>query len=93
MVVAKIGGSIRPCTKRQKIISSTLADSAIISVGTLTTAIAVTITRLRPSTSATAPVNGAARATAKAVAVMVMLMAVAVTPNSCASEGSRACTE
>ncbi len=93
MVTAKIGGSSRPWTKRQKISSWRLPDSGSITPGTSSSTMAATMTRLRPSTSAIAPVNGAVAATASVLAVMIRLAAAAPTPNSCAISGNTACGE
>ena len=91
MVTAKIGGSSRPCTKRQKISWLSVGASAVMVAGMSSSAIAATITRLRPSTSDSAPVNGAVAATASVPAVMIRLASAAPTPNSRAIIGSTAC--
>jgi len=71
-VTAKIGGSTRPCTARQKTSACRLVESPTITVGTTSANIAATITRLRPSTSAAVPVNGAVSATASVLTVMMV---------------------
>ena len=91
MVTAKIGGSSRPWTKRQKISSLQARRQRHHLAGTSSSTMAATITRLRPSTSDSAPVNGAVAATASVPAVMIMLASAAPTPNSRAISGSTAC--
>ena len=92
-MTAKIGGSSRPCTKRQAISACTSPANDAPAIGTTTASIAAVMTRLRPSTSAIAPVNGAVNAMASALAVMIVLISAAPTPNSRASSGSSACGE
>ncbi len=92
-MTAKIGGSSRPCTTRQKISPDKLVDRPTINVGTVSANIAATITRLRPSTSATVPVKGAVAATASVLTVMMVETSAAVAPNSCDSKGRIDCGE
>ena len=81
MMTAKIGGSSRPCTKRQGDPAPvTSCASAAPAIGTTTASIAAVMTRLRPSASAIAPVNGAVSAIASALAVMIVLMVAALAP-------------
>ena len=72
MVTAKIGGSIMPCTARQKMSIGRFVARPTITVGMISANIAATITRLRPSTSAMAPVKGAVSATASVLTVMMV---------------------
>ena len=73
-MTAKIGGSNRPWTKRQKASCGTLAAKVMISIGTTTANMAAVIRRLRPATSASAPVNGAESAIAAVPAVINTLI-------------------
>ncbi len=92
-MTAKIGGSTRPCTARQKISADRLGDSPTITVGTTSTNMAATITRFRPSTSAIAPVNGAVTATASVDTVMMVETWAALAWNSPDSSGRIDCGE
>jgi hypothetical protein len=92
-VTAKIGGSNRPWTNRQKMSCGTLAAKVMISIGTTAANMAVVIRRLRPATSASAPVNGADNAIAAVPAVISALISPAPTLNSRANSGSSACGE
>ena len=78
-MTVKIGGSSRPCTKRQNAISGTLPMKVMISVGTATANIAALIRRFLPMTSASAPVNGAEIAMAAVPAVISELISPAPT--------------
>ena len=91
MVTAKIGGSISPCTARQKISADRLVAIPTIKVGITSRNIAATITRLRPSTSATVPVKGAVTATAKVLTVMMADISAALALNSRDSSGRIDC--
>src|SRR6476469_1131766 len=92
-MTAKIGGSTRPCTARQKIRPVRLLERATITVGMTSTNIAATITRLRPSTSATVPVKGAVSATASVLTVMMVEISAALAPNSFDNSGRIDCGE
>lgn len=92
-MTAKIGGSTRPCTARQKMSADRLVERPTITVGMTITNMAATITRLRPSTSATVPVKGAVSATASVLTVMMVEISAAPTPNSSDNRGKIDCGE
>ena len=92
-ITAKIGGSTRPCTARQKMIADRLVERPTMTVGMTSTNIATTMTRLRPSTSATVPVNGAVSATASVLTVIMVEIPAALAPNSSDNSGKIDCGE
>jgi len=92
-MTAKIGGSTRPCTARQKIMAGRLVDRPTMIVGMTSANIATTMTRLRPSTSATVPVKGAVSATANVLTVIMVDIPAALAPNSLDNSGKIDCGE
>ena len=78
-MTVKIGGTRRPCTKRQNTISGTLAAKVMITVGTAMANMAAVIRRFLPTTSASAPVNGAESAIAAVPAVISAEISPALT--------------
>jgi hypothetical protein len=89
----KIGGTSKPCTKRQNTISGTVVAKVMITVGTTIKNMAAVIRRFLPTMSASTPVNGAVSAIAAVPAVISEEISPALTWNSLASCGSSACGE
>ena len=88
---AKIGGTNRPCTKRQNTIAPSVVENPTITVGTARPNIAAMMTRRRPIMSETIPVQGAISATASGGALTVKLTATGLACNSSASSGNSDC--